>query len=104
MTPSSVGARVITATGRSRRPLSPSGTCAGPTRTTGSTVFTALDDVAPNIKVGEALGFHSDLTDLPMIECICERGIVLREGHLAYDIDIASAITLLRQTDRAVSP
>jgi hypothetical protein len=54
--------------------------------------------------VGEALGFHSDLTDLPMIECICERGIVLREGHLAYDIDIASAITLLRQTDRAVSP
>jgi ABC-2 type transport system ATP-binding protein len=39
--------------------------------------------------------------DLPMIERICDRGVVLSGGHLSYDTDITSAIKLLRQTDRA---
>ncbi|MHB1472271.1 MAG: ABC transporter ATP-binding protein [Dermatophilaceae bacterium] len=39
--------------------------------------------------------------DLPMVQSICERGIVLREGRLVHDTDIASAINLLRQSDRA---
>jgi len=38
--------------------------------------------------------------DLPMVERICERGIVLREGRLVHDSDIGSAISMLRQSDR----
>jgi ABC-2 type transport system ATP-binding protein len=38
--------------------------------------------------------------DLPMVERICERGIVLREGRLVHNSDIGSAVTMLRQSDR----
>lgn len=39
--------------------------------------------------------------DLSLVERICERGVVLREGVLAHDSDIGSAINLLRQSDGA---
>src|SRR6476646_3648174 len=38
--------------------------------------------------------------DLDLVERICERGIVLREGRLEKDTDISSAIDFLRQSDR----
>jgi len=38
--------------------------------------------------------------DLDLVERICERGIVLREGRLEKDTDISSAIDFRRQSDR----
>ncbi|GAA1255199.1 ABC transporter ATP-binding protein [Oryzihumus leptocrescens] len=38
--------------------------------------------------------------DLDLVDRICDRGIVLREGRLEKDTDISTAIDFLRQSDR----